>query len=1248
MTKRLPNLLFGLFALFAAQTITAQDYQPMPIASGLNADVIANGVGAANTSTTHTVDADDYVYMATNFQQTAASALPPVGLPTSGVINSIVTTTPGLTYQLGPLSGNNALRLDATTTTGTVTFTTPTPVNTLYMLGATGNGPASVTVLVNFSDGTSQSFANTVVPDWFFITTPAPAITGFGRLGRTSNVLDNQSGNPRLYQIPIAIPAASQSKNILNIQVTKTTTGGVVSIFAFSADVYTSCPSPTNITSVSSMTGATVNWTAPAIVPSGGYDYYVSTASTLPTPSTTPTGNVATNSVVVTGVPGQTYYIWVRSNCGGVKGPWKQGTFTAAQVTYTYSGADISTNYFDINANTLTTATATACPADFAVTVPPGYKILSVGTSYNMTSLNNGFQSEQRSLIACTTNSTTETAITAGPSLNVGTASYSRNNIGLATGLTGSVNFQMRAWRVWLGAAPDCSTTYNKVDGSTWKMIITYELAACTTPATPTAADQNVCPTATFADLSVNGVLGAVYKWYAAPTGGTAFASTATITAGTYYVSQTIGACESARSAGVAITLNPIPLPVAASQTFCGGATVAALVTTSGTNIKWYSALTGGTALTSTTALATGNYYASQTVSGCESTRATVAITVNTTPIPVAAAQTFCTGGGSTVANLQVTSVAGATVKWYATETATTPLATTAVLGTGTYYVSQTQGICESIRLAVQVTVATIVPPTVPSGPQQLCTGATVANLTATGSPVATYKWYATATSTTPLTPDTPVTEGTYYVSQMISACESAKASSQVVINNVAAPVVADQEFCAGATVASLQATPAAGTTIKWYATETSTTALTATTPLVSGTYYASQRLNTCESTRDAFAVIVHDVVNAPVTEPLLVCTGTTLGELTVDSVVEGATLKWYANNIVATPIAGTTTVVSGTTYFVSQTVGNCESARSSVTVTFNFISLPTSQNLSVCGGSTFADLIATGAEGATFNWYATLDGVVQLSADATVTAGTYYLSQTVTGCESGRVAIAVSVMNTTAPSPTLIQSFCGEAFVSDLVGGANVGYAVNWYSPEGDLLDQEDVLVTGTYTVSQTNSACESQEIAVAVVVTAAPGLAVGDDEQDFTAGQTVADLELEFIAGATIQWYFLNEDAWVAVPAGTVLVDEGVYGVTQTVGECESDIMAVTVNLVLDREDFALSNLKVYPNPSSDVITIEGNETLSSLVLMNLLGQRVIQQEVTATSTQINVSSLPQATYILQVNGANGGTATFKIVKQ
>ena len=142
--------------------------------------------------------------------------------------------------------------------------------------------------------------------------------------------------------------------------------------------------------------------------------------------------------------------------------------------------------------------------------------------------------------------------------------------------------------------------------------------------------------------------------------------------------------CESALRFAVAVTVNNPAAPTgSAAQSFCtiDNPTVANLTAT-GTAIKWYSAATGGTALVTTTALATGNYYASQTVGTCESAlRFAVAVTVNNPAAPTGSAtQSFCAIDNPTVANLTAT---GTAIKWYSAATGGTALVTTTALATG-------------------------------------------------------------------------------------------------------------------------------------------------------------------------------------------------------------------------------------------------------------------------------------------------------------------------------------------------------------------------------------------------------------------------------------------------------------------------------------------------------------------------------------------------------------------------------------
>ena len=266
------------------------------------------------------------------------------------------------------------------------------------------------------------------------------------------------------------------------------------------------------------------------------------------------------------------------------------------------------------------------------------------------------------------------------------------------------------------GATSATYTTTGLTNGQVVTVVMTSNATPCLTgsPATsnavtmtvnttaaPTASAQSFCVYAagqTFANLTATGT---AIKWYNSLTYGSAIPTTTSLYAGTFYVSQTVNGCESERASVVVTGLTPA-VPTTSNQTFCNGATVAQLVA-NGTAIQWYADNSGGVALTSTTLLISGrNYYASQTLNGCESYRAAAWVTVTTTAAPTAAAQSFC--NGATVASIAAT---GSAIKWYQASSGGAALATSTVLSNGTYYATQTLNGCESnTRTAVSVTVA--------------------------------------------------------------------------------------------------------------------------------------------------------------------------------------------------------------------------------------------------------------------------------------------------------------------------------------------------------------------------------------------------------------------------------------------------------------------------------------------------------------------------------------------------------------
>lgn len=315
--------VLGFLALFASSSIFAQNFQPMSVQSGFNADVIANGVGSSMLSTSSDVDGVSFAFVSKDFKLTATDAALAYGLPADGIVNSEVAATPGLMYNMASYGSNNSLKLSNQNDSGTLTFAVPKAAFRLYMLATSGSGASTVSVVVNFTDNTSQTFTGISISDWY--NGSGFAIQGFGRINRTNDVLESGSGtNPRLYQSLLSIDAANQTKLIQSVTVTKTSTAqGYSNIFAFSADVYSDCLPPTvqpatNITA----TSATINWTASPSSTAVSYDVYYSTSPVIPTSATVPTSSNITGLSVPTGVlaSNTTYYVWVRSNCNGSSG----------------------------------------------------------------------------------------------------------------------------------------------------------------------------------------------------------------------------------------------------------------------------------------------------------------------------------------------------------------------------------------------------------------------------------------------------------------------------------------------------------------------------------------------------------------------------------------------------------------------------------------------------------------------------------------------------------------------------------------------------------------------------------------------------------------------------------------------------------------------------------------------------------------------------------------------------------------
>lgn len=427
----------------------------------------------------------------------------------------------------------------------------------------------------------------------------------------------------------------------------------------------------------------------------------------------------------------------------------------------------------------------------------------------------------------------------------------------------------------------------------------------------------------------------------------------------------------------------------------------------------------------------------------------------------------------------------GTNLLWYTVATggtgsATAPTPSTTLIGSTTYYVSQTVGGCEGPRAAIVVNVTATTPaPTVVS-PVNYCQNATAVPLTATGTSLL---WYTTASggtgsATAPTPSTTTVGSVTYYVSQTQSCGEGPRAA--IVVNVAAVPaapaVTTPVTYCQNVIAGPLTAT---GTNLLWYTVATGGTgSAAAPTPSTAGAgttlYYVSQSSNGCESQRSSISVIVNPAPAAPaVTTPVTYCQNATAVPLTAT----GTNLLWYT---AATGGTGSTTAPTpstanaGTTsYYVTQSASGCESPRAVINVTITTVpAAPTATSpVTYCQNTAAVALTATGTN---LLWYTVATGGTGSSTapvPSTATAGStiYYVSQSNNCGASQRTPITVVVTPApAAPTGLTVSSVSLNSAVLNWSIQAGLYYTVD-YKPVSAATWQNAVTATNNGSVTVT-----------------------------------------------------------------------------------------------------------------------------------------------------------------------------------
>ncbi len=82
--------------------------------------------------------------------------------------------------------------------------------------------------------------------------------------------------------------------------------------------------------------------------------------------------------------------------------------------------------------------------------------------------------------------------------------------------------------------------------------------------------------------------------------------------------------------------------------------------------------------------------------------------------------------------------------------------------------------------------------------------------------------------------------------------------------------------------------------------------------------------------------------------------------------------------------------------------------------------------------------------------------------------------------------------------------------------------------------------------------------------------------------------------------------------------------------------------------KNDYLLSNIKTYPNPIKDFITLEGLSGVNTICLIDISGKVLIEYTSTSSSGTIDLNDIHPGLYFLRIASANGKVITKKVIKE
>jgi PKD repeat protein len=681
---------------------------------------------------------------------------------------------------------------------------------------------------------------------------------------------------------------------------------------------------------------------------------------------------------------------------------------------------------------------------------------------------------------------------------------------------------------------------------------------------------------------------------------------------------------------GVVSSVPPVASFSPSATTICAGQSVTFTNTSTGNPTSYAWTFQGGNPATSSATSPTvvfanaGTYTVSLIATNASgSNTATQTIVVNVNPTLTVSSQNMCTGSSATL--VASGTPTGGSFSW--SNGSTGPSITVTPTTTTTYTVTYTVNGCSTTQAAV-VTVNP--PPVVTVNGATICAGGT-ATLSATASqPGGVFTWSNGATGNSITVSPTVTTN--YTVTYVVNGCTSAPTTAQVVVNPAPSVSINSTTICAGNTATLTATSSSTGGTYLW--SNQATTQSITVNPTVTTTYNVTYTLSGCSPATAAGIVTVTPSPTLTASNQTI-CAGST-ATIQAAGTPGGGIYSWSnggsGQSITVTP---TTT----TTYTVTYTVNGCSATQAAI-VTVTPPPVVTVNGATICTGGT-ATLSATASQpGGVFTWSTGATGN-SITVSPTVTTN-YTVTYVLNGCTSAPTTAQVVVG--AAPSVSINSAtICAGNTATLTATSSSTGGTYLWSNQATTQSITVNPTVTTTYNVTYTLSGCSPATASGIVTVTPSPTVSLGADT-------TICEADFPFLLTASTSgvnnqftWSTGEQSQSISIATG------GTYTITisNSNGCTASDVIQITSDPCASIEQLSDLIINIYPNPSSDVITIESNQEIKNMYLYDSNGKLVYSNSNSSSICTIDVSKLVIGVYELKLESTNS-IAWKKLIKQ